>query len=466
MAAALPVCRYMPAKPRNLALCGLCLLFYASFGLYGLPFLLGEAAAAYLGALAMEKRRCAAGPILILSLALLLGTLFVCKYLGFFSALVSSLARSADAERTLSVLLPAGLSFYTFQLVGYLADVYRGDAPAERNAADFLLFASFFPGLISGPIQRADAMLSQYRAPLSVTASGLGAGALRFLWGVFKKLTVADALSLFVSGVYSTAAERPWYLLCAAAFAYSVQIYCDFSAYSDMAVGSARMLGVTLPENFDRPYAARSVREFWRRWHISLSSWLRDYLYFPLGGSRRGEARTLINLMLVFVLSGLWHGAGVTFLAWGALHGLYQCAERLLSPGARRLRQNLGIRDDSRALSLGAAALTFLLVTAAWVFFRADSVAQALLIFGRIFSLSGGSIADPGLSREKLAAALLCAAAVFAAEKWASDPVRARRAAASPYLVGLGVFALCALTLLLGVYGPGFSAGDFIYFKF
>ena len=259
-------------------------------------------------------------------LTVLFGALFLVKYLAFALDLLERVLTTtglAFSSPALDLLLPAGLSFYLFMAAGYLIDVYRRDRPAEESYLDLALFLSCFPYLLSGPIGRAGGLLPQFRRPAPFSWEQLRRGLLRFLWGAFKKLVIADRLGLLVSTVYAAPETFGRIQVVAAALAFSIQIYCDFSAYSDMALGCAQVMGLHLMENFHTPYFSRSIGEFWRHWHISLSSWFRDYLYIPLGGSRKGRRRKYLNLLIVFAVSGLWHGAALSFVVWGLLNGLY-----------------------------------------------------------------------------------------------------------------------------------------------
>ncbi len=299
-----------------------------------------------------------------LSIASNIGTLFVFKYFNFFFGAHLSLA------------LPLGLSFHTFQSLSYVVDVYRGKVPAERHLGIYALYVMFFPQLVAGPIERPAHMLPQFRAVHSFSYPRLVSGMQRMAWGFFKKIAVADRLAVLVNTVYGGVQgwEGPSLALATALFAF--QIYCDFSGYCDIAIGAAEAIGFELSENFDAPYLSRSVGEFWRRWHITLSSWFRDYVYIPLGGSRGGEAKTDRNLLLTFLLSGLWHGANWTFMAWGLVNGIYLVIGRWKGkffPGP---------------LSFPALSVisTFFLSCFAWIFFRAKSLADAWYVVAHLGS--------------------------------------------------------------------------------
>ncbi|HPJ75956.1 MAG TPA: MBOAT family O-acyltransferase, partial [Clostridia bacterium] len=261
----------------------------------------------------------------IISILVSIGLLVIVKYLGFFTSSISSLLANLQLPvlPNLNIIVPIGISFYSFTVTGYLIDVYRNKVTAEKNIIDYALFVSFFPQLLSGPIERASNMLFQYKRTRKFSFENLKTGMIRFLWGLFKKMIIADQLAIIVNNTYSVLPNSSSLNVIIAIFAFSLQIYIDFSAYSDMALGSAKLLGLDIMENFDSPYLSSSVRNFWRRWHISLTSWFKDYLYIPLGGSRCSNIRHLLNIFIVFAISGLWHGASFTFLIWGIINGIY-----------------------------------------------------------------------------------------------------------------------------------------------
>lgn len=349
---------------------------------------------------ARSKRLCAAGIVIAIAV------LAYFKYAGFFAA---SFARIFGSENTLRVILPVGISFYTFSAIAYLADIRRGKE-TPRPLWDVTLLLSYFPKLTCGPIQKIGDLLSQFAKPLSITAAGLCAGAQIFAFGMFKKVVLADRLAVFANEVFAAPAmfDSPTVFL--GMIAYALQIYFDFSGYSDMAIGSAQAMGIHLPRNFNLPYCARNATELWKRWHITLSSWLQEYIYIPLGGSRRGKARTYINLILTMLIGGLWHGAQAHFLIWGLWHGLGLAAHKVWAA-----RTNSANRPHSRAGDAASTVVTFLFTCIGWVFFRAESMADALRFLGQML------LFKPGLSHPHIwtAAALiiLIIATLFAAHR-------------------------------------------------
>ena len=327
---------------------------------------------------------------LALALAASLGCLGVFKYAGFFASV-------AGLELALRIILPVGISFYTFQTLSYVIDVYRGAVKTEEHFGYYALFVSFFPQLVAGPIERPENLLPQLRAERRFSTEYFAAGGWLLLEGYFKKIVIADGLAPFVDRVYGAPGEALGPEIVLATVLFGVQIYCDFSGYSDIARGAAKLLGIDLMENFRRPYGAKTVREFWRRWHISLTSWFTDYVYIPLGGSRKGLSRQMLNIMIVFLLSGLWHGAGWTFVLWGLIHGLYQMGSVLLE------RREKSAAKGNRARSVLCHVRTFALVSLPWIFFRAASVEDAVVLLSRS-TVGWGSI--PALSEQVLPMAL------------------------------------------------------------
>lgn len=318
---------------------------------------------------------------LLLSLMGNLGVLSLFKYADFFSSSAYSLL-GVRPWPELDLVLPLGISFYTFQTMSYTIDVYRGHLRARQSLLDVALYVSFFPQLVAGPIIRADTLIPQLRRQDAADWLLIRSGIALVVWGMTKKVFFADAMAPIVNEAYANPEIMSGAALLSATYAFAIQIYCDFSGYSDIAIGSALILGIRLPANFRQPYLSTSIREFWRRWHISLSTWLRDYLYIPLGGSRRGPTRTQINLMITMLLGGLWHGAGWNWVVWGGLQGALMSIERVLGVSEAPPREPL--RFAFRWF------VTFHLVCLSWVFFRSADIEQALSIVGRIGRFAPG----------------------------------------------------------------------------
>lgn len=464
----------LPGKLRNFQLLAASYFFYMCWNpKYALLMLFSTAVTYGCGLLversAWGKRRL----WLVLSLAANLAILFFFKYFNFASGLISrgmALLGWSFSAPVLDVLLPVGISFYTFQALGYTIDVYRREVPAEKSFVVYALFVSFFPQLVAGPIERSGNMLHQLKEYHPFRLENLRDGALPALWGLFKKMVLADNLAVVVNTVYNAPQGHTGgeFLLATAAFA--VQIYCDFSAYSDIARGSAKMLGFDLMENFRCPYLAVSIQDFWRRWHISLSSWFKDYLYFPLGGSRCAKARHLLNIMIVFAVSGLWHGAALTFVAWGLLNGLYQVVSKLLDPLREKWFALSHIPRDSRWLKAFRIVFTFCLTCLAWVLFRANSLSDAALVFQSIFSIPVTGLhldlGAFGVSTRALSMLGVLSAALFAADWFISEKKLAQRINSTVALRYGCYFLLIVLILIFGSYGDGYDPQDFVYFQF
>ena len=390
------------------------------------------------------------------ALTLNLGILGFFKYFDFFVESLSSVLVAAGLpglKPVLNVVLPVGISFYTFQTMSYTIDVYRGHLKPSRNLLDFALFVSFFPQLVAGPIERATSLLPQIVSPRQRTAADLPEGAYLVLSGLFRKVVIADNLAAIANGIFSadpSTLTGPEVVVGVYAFAF--QIYGDFSGYSAIARGVARWLGYDLMVNFRMPYLSVSPSDFWRRWHISLSSWLRDYLYIPLGGNRHGTWNTYRNLMLTMLLGGLWHGAAWTFVAWGAFHGLILVAYRLVAGKDRETPRPLLAR-------LPAMVLMFQLVAVSWLLFRAESIGQA-------FTMGVKALSDFTLT--PLAIGGFATVAFFALplmlfELWLEDKEDLMALLRRPWLARATVAAFCVLMLVLF---PAPVRYEFIYFQF
>lgn len=363
-----------------------------------------------------------------------------------------------------NLLMPAGLSFYIFQAIGYLMDIMRGKSHAEKNFFDLSCYFAFFPKLVSGPIERQEDFLPQIKKLKGIRFWDRGRLSTAFtymLWGYFMKMVVADRLAIRVNILFESMQEFDSFWLFFGMIFYAVQIYCDFAGYSYIAVGCAKIFGIELTQNFKSPYQADSITDFWRRWHVSLSSWLRDYLYIPLGGNRKGIWRKCINTMVVFLVCGMWHGAGFHFIAWGLLHGIYSVLDSLLLKGGKKIP--------------GGKAVTFLAVSFAWIFFRSESFSQALLYIDRM--LTAGFLPGQmnralellGLDAAEIAIVILGIMLVWIADKWAD-----KRKMHFPFLmqqrtysVRYFVFYLLILVIFVfGIYGPGYQTEQFIYMQF
>lgn len=327
--------------------------------------------------------------LLICSLVANIGILAVFKYYNFINANITALLggfHRANPFPYLTILLPIGLSFHTFQAMSYTIEVYRGNQKPERHFGIYALYVMFYPQLVAGPIERPQNLLHQFYEKHYIDYKRITDGLKLMAWGLFKKIVIADRLATVVDNVYDDPYHHHGLSFLIATVFFSFQIFCDFSGYADMAIGMAKVMGFTLMKNFNSPYHAKSIREFWARWHISLSTWFKDYLYFPLGGNRVGRPRWYLNLIVVFLVSGLWHGASWTFIVWGALHGMYMVFAQVISPLKNKLRNMVKLKDDSWFYNTSSILITFMLVTFAWIFFRAKSIGVAIYVVKGIFT--------------------------------------------------------------------------------
>jgi D-alanyl-lipoteichoic acid acyltransferase DltB (MBOAT superfamily) len=440
----------LPARWASGVLLAASLLFYAFWSVPFLALLLACVAFGYVAGRLLERERTRAGrtrALVTSAVVGLLGVLGAFKYSGLALDVWSAFSGAA-LQPTPVVVLPLAISFYVFQILGYVLDVRRG-RPAERSPLRFALFVCFFPQLIAGPIARGHQLLPQLRRRGAFDATRTLHGLQLIAYGVVKKTVFADNLAVYVDGVYASPALAGGVDVVVATLAFGAQIYCDFSGYTDIARGSGRLLGIELPENFRSPYLATSLRDFWRRWHITLSTWLRDYLFIPLGGSRGAASRTAANLLITMVLGGLWHGAGVTFVLWGAYHGLLLVVERGLGVGR-------GARPMGTRRALGTA-ITFVAVQVGWLLFRAEDVHTLDSLLGALSArpLATWPTLDTLTYWPLVAAAYVLHAASARVRSWPAA-WRDRVLVAGPALAGC--------VLLVVIFGG--SSNAFIYFQF
>lgn len=327
---------------------------------------------------------------LFLSIIANLGLLFSFKYANFFNDSLRAVLNHFNIFYGFSgfdLLLPVGISFYTFQTLSYSIDVYRGEKEAERHLGKFALYVAFFPQLVAGPIERSTRLLPQFEKQVRFDYERFASGLRLMLWGFFKKVVIADRLAIYVNEVYNAPGEYQGLALILATYFFAFQIYCDFSGYSDIAIGAARIMGYDLMTNFRQPYFSQSIAEFWKRWHISLSTWFKDYLYIPLGGNRVSKGRWYFNLLAVFLISGLWHGANWTFVLWGFLHGFYLVFSIWTENIREAVSRVLRITRFPALRRFLKIAITFHLVWFSWIFFRANSIGDAFLILRDMLAL-------------------------------------------------------------------------------
>ncbi|HZZ43664.1 MAG TPA: MBOAT family O-acyltransferase [Tepidisphaeraceae bacterium] len=407
--------------------------------------------------------------LLITSITISVSVLGTFKYLDFFSASLNSLFASFNIflnVPTFHLLLPVGISFYTFQSLAYIVDVYRGTISPERHLGIFALFVVFFPQLVAGPINRTGHLLPQFYQSHPLTFDRLRSGLQLALWGIFKKMAVADLVAPFVESVYHNPHGQSGGVLLVATLFFTVQIYCDFSGYSDVAIGIARIMGFDLMTNFRQPYFATSMADFWRRWHISLSTWFRDYVYFPLGGSRVPRMRRHFNVIAVFLISGLWHGANWTFVAWGFMHGLLLVIENATESVRAFLARTLGLTRLPRTYLLIKILFVFSIVLVTWVLFRARNFSDAAYIIAHLPRLRGfrpGQLISHGLPIFEFALACTLIFALFAVEACLVFQPRLVTSLWSRRPVRWTAYSLCVYSVIFfGV----FERVQFIYFQF
>ncbi|WP_349664667.1 MBOAT family protein [Cellulophaga lytica] len=407
--------------------------------------------------------------LLCLSLVVNLGFLVYFKYFNFFIDSFNSAFTLFGKEleiSTLNIILPVGISFYTFQTLSYSIDVYRRKLEPTKNIISFFAFVAFFPQLVAGPIERASHLLPQFDKTYSFDYKRVKSGFQLMLWGFIKKMVIADRLALLVNEVFNNTQDYSGTDFAIATVFFTFQIYCDFSGYSDIAIGLSRAMGFDLMRNFDSPYFSKSITEFWRRWHISLSTWFRDYVYIPLGGSRKGNYRTYLNLFLVFLISGLWHGAAITFVIWGAIHGLIIVLEKATIKIRVKIYRTLGIDKDIFSNRIIFGSITFLIVSFAWVFFRANNLADATLVINNILSFRGGTdVTKLGLSTFNFYFAVASIVALISIEF-----INKHTSIISFFnkqniaFRWSGYLAAIFLVLFYGIYGG--DSPEFLYFKF
>lgn len=380
----------IPHRYRWALLLGASCYFYMAFIPIYLLILLFTIGIDYVAGIAItsaadHKRR---RSFLILSILANVGVLAIFKYFNFANGNLANLAQLLHWNypiESLNIILPIGLSFHTFQAMSYTIEVYKGNQTAERHLGIYALYVMFYPQLVAGPIERPQNLLHQFRDRHDLEYGRVTAGLKLIAWGFFKKVVIADRLAVFVNEVYGNSLGYNGVILLLATVFFAFQIFCDFSGYCDIAIGAAKVMGFKLMNNFDRPYASKSISEFWRRWHISLSTWFRDYLYIPLGGSRVSPLRRALNLMIVFVVSGLWHGANWSFVIWGALHGTFQIIEVQIKNLTNRLTQRQrAFLEDSWGVKAVRTLYVFALVDFAWIFFRASDLTQAGSFISRL----------------------------------------------------------------------------------
>lgn len=457
----------LPQKLKNIFLLLASLTFYSFWNVKYTLLMVFSIFITYMTGLYIEKNR---GQVKKMKLAVFLcffinlGILFVFKYFNFFADLLNNFS-GKDFNLAIDVLLPVGISFYTFQALGYTIDVYRKDIRAEENFIDYALFVSFFPQLVAGPIERSVNLLPQIKKPRKFSYDNLVKGLVLFFYGMFLKLIIADRAAILVNEVFGNYKNFSREILIISGILFTLQIYCDFYSYSIMAKGSAKILGIDLMDNFKEPLLSKSITEFWRRWHISLSTWFKDYLYIPLGGNRKGDLRKYFNLLVVFLVSGLWHGAELSFVLWGLIHGVFNVLENILGIN-KKSKRNILVDSLRRVL-------TFIIVVFAFIYFRAENIHHGNEYLLAIINNPRSLNLMEDLSKTKFGTTNIYPLLVGVAILFIFDVLKYNKINLSEKVLKIILpirwiiyLAFIFAIIIFGVYGPEFSESAFIYFQF
>lgn len=450
----------IPSKHRYIWLCLISYAFYYTIDYRFIPVLVFVTLTTFLGGIFIEKNPTKGKAIL--STIITINILLLCgfKYGGFF------------IHR--SIILPIGISFYMLQSLSYIIDVYKGKVESEHNILRYATYVAFFPTVTSGPIERASSLLKQYAKPAKLSYNNIREGFYLVVWGFFLKLVISDRIAIYVNTAYSDINTYTGFYLVVAALLYSIQIYTDFYGYSVLAKGYAKILGIDIMNNFESPYMSKNTAEFWNRWHISLSSWLKDYIYIPLGGNRRGRIRQYVNILIVFLISGMWHGATATFIVWGLLHGLYQVIGKVTVRVREKLNNILLFNSDSFSHRVMQGVITYGLVSIAWVLFRAESFAQAakilkgMIVTNNIWIFFDDTIYNCGLNQKNMMVLIFAMIILVIADILNFKKICIRQAIMKQewwfryaLLIGAILFII-----VFGIWGIGYTNSGFIYLQF
>ncbi len=464
----------LPGKYRTPFLLLASYYFYSCYDIKYLFFLLFSTLSTYGAGLLMERlqdKPRSKKSVLILTLLANLSLLLVFKYLTFFGSVVQQVLDLIRVPVTLTfpqLLLPVGISFYTFQIIGYLADVYNGKTAASHDLSQYALYVAYFPKIMQGPIENSANFLVQLKEKRCFSYEKFVDSFTLLLIGYFKKTVLADRFAVPVDTIYGNLASYDGFSYLLAAFFYSLQIYCDFSGYTDIARGVAGLMGYDLLENFSHPYLAGSIRDFWRRWHASLTKWFTTYIYIPLGGNRKGIFRWALNIMIVFLVSGLWHGAAFTFVIWGLIHGLYQLIGKFTRAYKDKLLAALHISKSGYPYRICSVVCTFCLVMFAWIFFRAPSLTDAFTLIRGIFSFrfAGFDLMNLGMCKEELIFSFCMVPFLFVMELFDEKKNLIVTLSRQRLPVRWLVYYILIFTIIMfGIYGD-LSAASFLYFQF
>lgn len=463
----------LPKKFRWIMLLAASYIFYMCWNPWLIFLIVFTTGVSFVSGLLMEKSKSKKIKKTCMAVTIIccLGVLFFFKYFNFLVNSVIGLINIGGKrveEFSLNLILPIGISFYTFQTLSYVIDVYRGKITAERHFGYYALFVTFFPQLVAGPIERPENLIPQLKQDRKFDIKDLGDGLRISIVGFFKKLVIADGVAFIVNSVYNDIQSATGLTVFIATVLFAIQIYCDFSGYTDIAIGVARMMGIKLCENFDRPYLATSIRDFWRRWHISLTSWFTDYVYIPLGGNRCKMWRWSINVMIVFLLSGMWHGASWTFIVWGGIHGLYQIIGKLKNLILSKL--NIRIADNF-ATKCFRQIFTFTLVCFAWIFFRGNSLSDCGVAIAKIFTDWSGSM--EALSKIGVDAmfiiriSFMCGVLALSHSMIKKVPkLNSDGSTVVAQYLTYGLMIVAIAVAWISIYLMGNGASEFIYFQF
>ncbi len=471
----------MPVKVRNIWLLICSYFFYMNWNAKYALLLLGSTLITYLCCLILERlqkkeKTGLAKLTLALSFVANLSILFLFKYLDFcienLNQIFHLFGRGALAA-PFDLVLPVGISFYIFQALGVTMDVYRGQMKAEKNFITYALFVSFFPQLVAGPIERSKNLMAQFRDEKKFEVDRVREGLLMMAYGLFMKIVLADQISGIVTNVYENYLVHSGVEILFATVLFAFQIYCDFGGYSYIAIGSAKVLGFTLMDNFRAPYLSLSIHEFWKNWHISLTSWFTDYLYIPLGGNRKGKVRKYLNVLIVFLVSGLWHGSAWTYVIWGGLNGVYMVLEEAFKPIRDKLCQSLSIDRSNVFYKASAWIGTFMLVDFSWLFFRASDLSQAVGLLRQTKANPGISqlvklLSGLSVSTETAVVLLVGILILFAADLQIKRQKNVfQMVLKSHFAFRYATYALLLFAILFfGIYGYEYAQTAFIYFQF
>ncbi len=466
----------LPQKIRPYWLLIASFAFYASYdAMYLVVMLVGIVISYYAGRLIYrdpEKKK----QILIITLVILVVSLVYFKYTGMLGATIrhiQNIATGSSEFKLESIIVPLGISYYLLQMIGYVIDVYRKKIDANSSLVNYALFVSFFPTVVSGPIERAGNMIPQYENLPGFNEDNIRRGLFQIIWGFFLKMIVADRIGVLVSTVNANPVAYSGSVVFTIVLMYTVQIYTDFAGYSNIAIGSARILGIKVMDNFNAPLISSSVAEIWHRWHLSLSTWLRDYIYIPLGGNRKGIARKYINVLITFLISGLWHGAAWTYAVWGLLNGLFQVIGMILMPVRNKLVETLNIDRKAFSHRILKTIFTFFLFSFAFIFFGKETFAQAVLIMKNMWKFTpwvftDGTFYTLGLDRPNfnlmLVGLLLMALAdIFKYKGYDIPGVISKQSLWIRWCIYIGALVLISVC---GIWGHGYDAASFIYVQF